>query len=135
MLSFFVCLYTFFLLDAFWDCKIFSAKKVLNYPNNLIYITTITKRKGTGLRTLVKNYKGTYCILAYGFPLRITGLVSMWYKLFFFIYFDFDIFKFPFLSIFTVFIICKVFLTKLLLTQASSHQVVFDKQPNLSNLK
>ena len=27
-----------------------------------------TKRMGTGLRTLVKNYKGAYCILAYGFP-------------------------------------------------------------------
>ena len=35
MPSFFVCLCTFFLLDAFWDCKIF-----LNYHNNLIYITT-----------------------------------------------------------------------------------------------
>ena len=43
MLSFFVCLYTFFLSDAFWaisDRKIFLQKKVSNYPNNLIYITT-----------------------------------------------------------------------------------------------
>lgn len=37
--------------------------------------THITKRMGSGLRTLVKNY--AYCILAYGFLLRINGLVYM----------------------------------------------------------
>ena len=94
----------------------------------------------TGLRTVVKNYKGAYYILAYGFPLRINGLVSVIQVVVvvvvvIFIYFDFDIFKFPFLSVFTVFIICKVFLTKLLLSQTNSHEMVFDKQPNLSNLK
>ena len=37
----------------------------------------ITKRMGTGLGKLGKNYKRAYCILAYGFPLRINGLNSM----------------------------------------------------------
>ena len=37
----------------------------------------ITKRMGTGLSKHVKNYKRAYCILAYGFPLRINGLNSM----------------------------------------------------------
>lgn len=39
----------------------------------------ITKNIGTGLRTLVKNYRGIYCSLAYRFSLRIIGLVSMWF--------------------------------------------------------
>lgn len=39
--------------------------------------THITKHMGSGLRTIVKNYKGAYCILAYGFLLRINGLVSI----------------------------------------------------------
>ena len=37
----------------------------------------ITNNIGTGLRTLVKNYRGIYFSLAYGFPLRINGLVSI----------------------------------------------------------
>ena len=39
----------------------------------------ITKNIGTGLRALVKNYRGIYCSLAYRFSLRIIGLVSMWF--------------------------------------------------------
>ena len=41
MVSFFVCLCTFFCLDAFlrWE-HFFTKKKVLTYLNNLIYITT-----------------------------------------------------------------------------------------------
>ena len=40
MLSFFVCLCTFFFLDAFRDYIFFLQKKVLNYLNDLIYIAT-----------------------------------------------------------------------------------------------
>ena len=52
-----------------------------------------TKRMGPGLRTLVKNYKVAYCILAYRFPLRINGLVSMSYQLLLLLFF-FHLFRF-----------------------------------------
>lgn len=60
----------------------------------------------------------------YRFALQISGLISMWYQL---LLFQFWHNKFPFLSIFTIFFICKIILTKLLLVQINIHQKVFGK--------
>ena len=63
------------------DSKAYSAEvNSLPYGGDIVVnkdkcCTHITKRMGSGLRTLVKNY--AYCILAYGFLLRINGLVYM----------------------------------------------------------
>lgn len=65
------------------DSKAYSAVvNSLPYGGDIVVkkdkcCTHITKRMGSGLRTLVKNYKGAYCILGYGFLLRINGLFSM----------------------------------------------------------
>ena len=107
------------------------------FINKKEYRAYITKRMSTDLRKLVKNYKvyTVFWLKDFLWKSEHWLLCDASFNLFFFfIYFDFDVIKLLFLLFFSVFIIWKIFLTKLLMQQTNNHQIVFDKQPNSSNL-